>query len=75
MDLMILATITGLIMQAIKMALDGRLNRFLPLLSILLAVTLGYFYKVDFVDSILAGAAASGGYDLVTKTVKGETRK
>ncbi len=52
------------VVEIIKRSFNGRINRFCPLLSVLVGATLGISLGMDWFASLTIGLAGSGLYDL-----------
>jgi thiamine transporter ThiT len=69
-DLVLLSGLTIAIMEAIKIALNGRLKNYLPLISIVIGIIISillsaqYGWVSSIVTGIVIGSAAAGLYDL-----------
>jgi O-antigen/teichoic acid export membrane protein len=69
-DLVLLSGLTIALMEAIKIALNGRLKNYLPLMSIVVGIIISLFLTIQYgwVSAIVTGAvigsSAAGLYDL-----------
>ena len=69
-DLVLLSGLTIALMEAIKIALKGKLNNYLPLMSIGIGIVIALFLTLQYgwVSAIVTGAvigsSAAGLYDL-----------
>ena len=72
-SLLLLATVVTIVVQVIKQTeLIPRPERWVPLVSIVLAILIGVFVvHLDVLLAILAGATSCGIYDIGKKTVAG----
>ena len=74
-QLVLISTITTILVEVIKKTeLIPQPERWTPAVSILIAVIIGtLLVRVDVLLSILAGATASGLYEVTRRTIAGKT--
>jgi thiamine transporter ThiT len=68
-DLVLLSGLTIALMEAIKIALNGRLKNYLPLMSIVVGIIISLFLTIQYgwvsaiVTGVIIGTSAGGFYD------------
>lgn len=65
----LLSTIVLALVEIIKQASPRLKKRYIPLITLLLSVVIGYLLGITIIDSMLTGLIASGIYSQVKTTI------
>lgn len=65
----LLSTIVLALVEIIKQASPKLKKRYIPLITLLLSVVIGYLLGITIIDSMLTGLIASGIYSQVKTTI------
>lgn len=65
----LLSTIVLALVEIIKQASPRLKKRYIPLITLLLSIVIGYLLGITIIDSMLTGLIASGIYSQVKTTI------
>ena len=65
----LLSTIVLGLIEIIKQAIPRQKKRYIPLITLLLSIFIGYLLGITIIDSMLTGLIASGIYSQVKTTI------